>query len=80
MKWSGLIVNLTHQNLNLLIRENIKKMFVCSYCQKKVFVTDVQRYRFLMFGYRYKCLCVNENCEDYLNSFIKFTKKLPTNY
>ena len=55
-------------------------MFVCSYCQKKVFVTDVQRYRFLMFGYRYKCLCVNENCQDYLNSFIKFTKKLPTNY
>ena len=55
-------------------------MFVCSYCQNKVFVTEVQRYRFMMFRYRYKCLCVNQNCEDYLNRFIKFTKKLPTDY
>ena len=80
MKWSGLTVNLTHQNLNLLIRKNIKKMFVCSYCQHKVFVTEVVRYHFLMFRYRYKCLCLNQNCEDYRNKFIKFTKKLPTNY
>ena len=64
-------------SLNL---EKNKKMFVCSYCQHKVFVTEVVRYEFLMFRYRYKCLCLNKNCEDYGNKFIKFTKKLPTNY
>ena len=55
-------------------------MFVCCYCQNKVFVTAVDRYNFHYFRYRYKCICVNQNCEDYLRSFIKFTKKLPTNY
>ena len=55
-------------------------MFFCSYCQNKVFVTDVQNYRLHYFRYRYKCICLNQNCEDYLRSFIKFTKKVPTNY
>ena len=55
-------------------------MFFCSYCNHKVFVTDVQRYEFLIFRYHYKGLCVNQDCEDYGNKFIKFTKKLPTNY
>ena len=55
-------------------------MFFCSYCNQKVFVTEVIRYKFLMFRYRYKCRCLNKDCEDYNNKFIKFTKRLPTNY
>ena len=55
-------------------------MFFCSYCNQKVFVTKVIRYKFLMFRYRYKCFCVNKNCEDYNNKFVKFSKRLPTNY
>ena len=45
-------------------------MFFCSYCNQKVFVTEVIRCKFLMFRYRYKCFCVNKNCQDYNNKFV----------
>ena len=52
-------------------------MFLCKFCNGRLFTTSVWYRKWDKFPFSCICICTTKNCKGYLVKFEKITRKLP---